>query len=202
MKVDRHGQAKVLSQREIAELFEVGLQADRDCALIGICFFTGCRINEACTMLASDAYDATGVRAKITIRKQNTKGKQETRQIATSQKLKHYLAVYREQTGQKYLFAGRHGRGHLNSRSADAILRSRSGTPRSACDRVGLVGVSPHSFRRTALTQMSSAGVPLRVIQEISGHRSLQALQKYLEVSEQQVEQAMASPPSGAALTF
>lgn len=39
---------------------------------------------------------------------------------------------------------------------------------------------------------MSSAGVPLRVIQEISGHRSLQALQKYLEVSEQQVEEAIA----------
>ncbi|WP_399313343.1 tyrosine-type recombinase/integrase [Trichocoleus sp. FACHB-262] len=50
------------------------------------------------------------------------------------------------------------------------------------------MGVSTHSFRRTALTQMSSAGVPLRVIQEISGHRSLQALQRYLEVSELQLE--------------
>ncbi|MBD2093742.1 tyrosine-type recombinase/integrase [Trichocoleus sp. FACHB-591] len=55
-------------------------------------------------------------------------------------------------------------------------------------DRLGLVGVSTHSFRRTALTQMSSAGMPLRVIQEISGHRSLQALQRYLEVSELQLE--------------
>ncbi|MEP0874140.1 hypothetical protein NDA01_31040 [Trichocoleus desertorum AS-A10] len=35
---------------------------------------------------------------------------------------------------------------------------------------------------------MSSAGVPLRVIQEISGHRSLQALQRYLEVPEGQLE--------------
>lgn len=39
---------------------------------------------------------------------------------------------------------------------------------------------------------MSAAGVPLRVIQEIFGHPSLQALQKYLEVSEQQIEQAVA----------
>ena len=37
---------------------------------------------------------------------------------------------------------------------------------------------------------MSSAGVPLRVIQEISGHRSLQALQRYLEVSELEQEGA------------
>ncbi|WP_431193465.1 tyrosine-type recombinase/integrase [Trichocoleus desertorum] len=53
--------------------------------------------------------------------------------------------------------------------------------------------VSTHSFRRTALTQMSSAGIPLRVIQKISGHRSLQALQRYLEVSELQLEGAIAS---------
>lgn len=34
---------------------------------------------------------------------------------------------------------------------------------------------------------MSNAGIPLRVIQEISGHRNLEQLQKYLEVSDQQV---------------
>jgi integrase/recombinase XerD len=39
---------------------------------------------------------------------------------------------------------------------------------------------------------MSAAGIPLQVLQEITGHRSLQALPKYLEVWEQQVEQAVA----------
>ena len=63
---------------------------------------------------------------------------------------------------------------------------------REACDQVGLEGVSTHSFRRSALTAMSTAGIPLRVIQQISGHRNLQALQKYLEVSEQQVKSAIA----------
>ncbi|MBD2121324.1 tyrosine-type recombinase/integrase [Trichocoleus sp. FACHB-262] len=68
------------------------------------------------------------------------------------------------------------------SRLIDRFLRSP-----------GLVGVSTHSFRRTALTWMSSVGIPLRVIQEISGHRSLQALQRYLEVSELQLEGAIAA---------
>ncbi|MBD1865068.1 site-specific integrase [Trichocoleus desertorum GB2-A4] len=40
---------------------------------------------------------------------------------------------------------------------------------------------------------MSRAGIPLQVIQEISGHRSLQALQWYLEVSELQLEGAIAA---------
>jgi len=40
---------------------------------------------------------------------------------------------------------------------------------------------------------MSNAGIPLRVIQEISGHRNLEQLQRYLEVSDEQVLGAAAS---------
>jgi integrase/recombinase XerD len=69
---------------------------------------------------------------------------------------------------------------------ADLILRK-------ACDRLGLVGVSTHSFRRTALTRMANAGVPLSVIQRISGHSSLATLQRYLEVNEAQVGEAISA---------
>ena len=40
---------------------------------------------------------------------------------------------------------------------------------------------------------MSNAGIPLRVIQEISGHRTLDELYKYLEVRSSQVKGAIAS---------
>jgi integrase/recombinase XerD len=40
---------------------------------------------------------------------------------------------------------------------------------------------------------MSNAGIPLRVIQEISGHRNLEQLQRYLEVDDGQVLGAAAS---------
>ena len=40
---------------------------------------------------------------------------------------------------------------------------------------------------------MSNAGIPLRVIQEISGHRNLEQLQRYLEVTDEQVLGAAAS---------
>ena len=69
---------------------------------------------------------------------------------------------------------------------ADKILRD-------ACKRVGLEGVSTHSFRRTALTMMSSAGITLRVIQEISGHKDLGTLQRYLEVTPEQKRDAVAA---------
>jgi integrase/recombinase XerD len=40
---------------------------------------------------------------------------------------------------------------------------------------------------------MSNAGVPIRIIQEISGHRTLDELYKYLEVKPEQVRGAIAS---------
>ena len=45
----------------------------------------------------------------------------------------------------------------------------------------------------TALTLMSNEGIPLRIIQEISGHRSLEELQKYLEVKPEQVRGAVSA---------
>jgi integrase/recombinase XerD len=40
---------------------------------------------------------------------------------------------------------------------------------------------------------MSNAGIPLRVIQEISGHRTLDELYKYLEVKPEQVRGAISA---------
>ncbi|MUH00831.1 tyrosine-type recombinase/integrase [Scytonema sp. UIC 10036] len=195
MKVNRHGRAKILTQQEIQQIFNHGLENDRDRTLFGVCLFSGCRIREACTLLTSDIYTPKGlVRPKLIIRKANSKGKLATRSIPVIEDLRQLLCHYRSLAGSVYLFPGR-SNGHISEDSAARILRS-------ACFRVGITGVSTHSFRRTALTQMSNAGIPLRVIQEISGHRNLEQLQKYLEVTEEQVlgaasSLAMLSPVGG-----
>jgi integrase/recombinase XerD len=99
--------------------------------------------------------------------------------------LRGLLLAYRHPE-RGYLFPGRWGKGHINSDSAARILRE-------AMNRVGIEGGSTHSFRRTGLTQLSNAGIPLRVIQEISGHNNLEQLQKYLEVKPEQVRGAVAA---------
>jgi integrase/recombinase XerD len=48
-------------------------------------------------------------------------------------------------------------------------------------EKVGIAGVSSHSFRRSALTAAHQAGLSLREVAEISGHRSLAALERYLD---------------------
>lgn len=187
MKINRHGQAKILSQQEIKRLFSEGFQTDRDKALFGICLYTGCRINEVCTLHTADVYNAKmRVRPEIIFRKSNTKGKLATRAIPVIEELRVLLVKYKPLTDNVFLFPGRHARGHINSDSGARILRE-------TCERVDIEGVSTHSFRRTALTQMSNAGIPLRIIQEVSGHRSLEELQRYLEVKPEQVRGAVSA---------
>lgn len=186
VKINRHGRAKILTTSEIQLVFSLGLHNDRDRTLFGVCLFTASRIREACTLLTADIYAPTGqVRPRLIIRKSNTKGKLDTRSIPVIEDLRQLLTAYHQHAGSEYLFPGRSD-GHLSEDSAARILRQ-------ACNRVGVEGASTHSFRRTALTQMSSAGIPLRVIQEISGHRNLEHLQRYLEVNDEQVLGAAAS---------
>lgn len=88
-----------------------------------------------------------------------------------------------------FLFPGFGGKGCLSRSTGKEIFIN-------ACNRVDIVGAGTHSWRRTALTEMSRVGIPLRVIQKISGHQRLHNLQKYLEVSKEQVQEAIGKLPS------
>ncbi|WP_414552570.1 tyrosine-type recombinase/integrase [Anabaena sp. CCY 0017] len=188
MKIDRHGKAKVLTQQEIQRLFTEGLTTVRDRTLCAVMLYTGCRVKECVTLKITDVYDKKGrIRPELIIRKGNTKGKLATRTIPVLDDLRHFLEQYQPPTtSDGFLFPGRWGRGHLHSDSASIIFRE-------GCKQVDIEGASTHSFRRTSLTLMSNAGIPLRVIQEISGHRNLEQLQRYLEVESSQVRGAIAA---------
>lgn len=189
MKIDGHGKAKILTQEEIQLLFSpYGFKNERDRALFAICLFTACRINEACCLRIRDVYQNKGiVNPYIIIRKGTTKNKLETRTVPVIEDLRNILVNYYPpvKNGIWWLFQGASGVGHIRPDSASRVLRR-------VCKRLGIIGVSTHSFRRTALTTMSNNRIPLRVIQEISGHHSLDELQKYLEVTDEQLKGAVA----------
>ena len=191
MKVNRHGKAKILTHAEIQTLFNDGLNNLRDRVIFAVCLFTAARINEAVTLHTLDVYDRRGnVRVELTFRKSNTKGKLATRTIPVLDELRGYLEKYKPEAGKVWLFPGGVFREeqtrHINPDSASRALRK-------AFEKVNIDGASTHSMRRTALTQMSNAGIPLRTIQEISGHRNLEQLQQYLEIQPEQVKGAIAT---------
>ena len=185
MKIDRHGKARCLDLDEIQLLFESGLLTIAHRCLFGICLYTAARINEACTLRRADVFDKSRrVRPSLIIRKSNSKGKLATRCVPIGEDLRALLTEYNPPTNQWFLFPGRHGQGHIRPDSASRILRE-------AMNRIGLEGASTHSFRRTALTTMNNSGIPLRIIQAVSGHRSLEVLEEYLAVGDEQVRGAI-----------
>lgn len=173
MKVQGYSKAKVLSAEELPQLFETGLVTPRDRALFAICLFTGCRVSEALALQTTDIRGGVA-----TFRKPITKGQLKTRAVDILPGLAGYLSEYQPRK-PGFLFPGGRPGKPLTRFMADKILRE-------ACKRIGIEGASTHSFRRTALTQMHNAGIPLRHIQEISGHNDLGVLQAYLEVSPEQ----------------
>ena len=174
-KCDRNGQADIWSEQQL-DLVMAELSPKMRC-LFSICRFTGCRVSEARQLQAGNILNDC-----IVFTKRTTKGEKNTRQVPINDRLQ---AVLNDGALPRfgYLFPGR-GDTPITRQACDKALRL-------VCDRLGFEGFSTHSFRRTALTHLSNKGVPLRVVQEVSGHSSLHTLQRYLEVRPEQVVEAI-----------
>ena len=165
-KSNRSGQAAILRTTQLDEVMAAG------------------RISEVLSLKWGNLYDDF-----LVIPKCITKKKVRTREIPLSPQLKHELAVWkttwpevykRTPDASDYLFpTGGDISKTLLRRAADRLLRA-------ACEKLGYNGVSTHSFRRSALTAASDAGIPVRHIMELSGHSSLSVLQTYLSCSQEQ----------------
>jgi integrase/recombinase XerD len=69
-------------------------------------------------------------------------------------------------------------------RTASHVTKVSAGEQLKAiCDDLGLVGVSTHSFRRSLATNLSDMGQPLKTIASLTGHKSLDQLARYIDVT-------------------
>ena len=57
--------------------------------------------------------------------------------------------------------------------------------------RVGIVGASSHSMRRTYITRLASDGVSVKVIADLVGHKHLNTTQRYIETSDDMLKNAV-----------
>jgi len=191
-KRNRSGRAAILTDEQFSRLIRTGLLSDKHKLLFTLALYTGERIGALCRLEVENVYFDPGGRIAhdhilipARIRKK-TAGTAQTRQIPTSPTLAAKLSLYQPPT-DGYLFPGRDPGSHLSPDSADQALRL-------GLDRCGLsgLGISTHSFRRTAITRLANSGISLRVIQEFTGHRSVRVLAGYIEVSQDQLAAAVA----------
>ena len=58
-------------------------------------------------------------------------------------------------------------------------------------ERVGIIGASSHSGRRTFITRLATSGVSVRVIAEAVGHSSIATTQRYIDINDELVSNAV-----------
>lgn len=201
-KANRKGQAEVLSQNELSQLWAELKQPHL--LITQLAYYTGSRISEVCSLRAED------IRAgKVVIRQHKTA---RTKEVVMVPQLREAIAStqfpslgylfpaakWTRATVKRYRIQ-RHERGyhfetvgelpprpHISTRAVDKALRK-------TCDALGFEGVSTHSFRRSLATHLYDAKVPLRQIMEITGHASLASLTSYLNLESRAAEDALLS---------
>lgn len=176
MKVERNGASITIDEQT-----RLGIRAKlplKFAVLFDVLYYTGCRISEGIQIRWVDIVDST-----IVIRKSNTKGKSATREIPVPQSL--IDDIYKLPNEGAFVFSGRSGQGHIHRTTATYHLSY-------ACECLGLKNqFSSHGYRRTALTRLHKNNVPLKVIMKISGHTSLGALQRYIDVDDEEIVAAV-----------
>jgi integrase/recombinase XerD len=171
VKHQRNGQAETLREDQLETLLKE-LSPKMRC-VFAICYYTSCRVSEALKLEVGDL-----IGDRIVFRARTTKTKR-TREVKVPLRLRAVLGEMKLPT-TGYLFPGKRN-GHLTRQAADLALRK-------ACDYCGIKGVSTHSFRRTGITKLHDAGVPLRRIQARTGHVSLGNLALYVDVRQDEVD--------------
>lgn len=189
-KVSGHGQAAIITESEYLKIRRV-LEGWHK-IFWDIAYYTGERWGAIVALQVEDVFFCGKPLEDITFRaatrKGDTRGRRETRQVPTHPVLMEKLKAYKPPaTG--WLFPSHYGDtiDHVSFKTADAFLRV-------ALEKVGYQsrGISTHSTRRSLITRLDERGIGIRVIQKITGHKDLDSLSRYIEVSPERVKQAMA----------
>jgi integrase/recombinase XerD len=179
------GKAIVFKEKDIQNIFQV-IPSPRNKLLFAIGVYAGLRIGEIICLETDQVLTENGsVRNKLVVKRLKKRATVYS-DIPIHPKLRSYIREYALSTTLgTWLFPSRRSEsGHIERVQGHYILRS-------AYDALRIDGSKTHSMRRTFLTTLSRMKVPLRTIQEMSGHSSLSQLQAYLDVDPEDTRDAV-----------
>ncbi len=190
MKLNRFGQATPLDHRSY-QLISNYFLTESHKVFWALAWFTGERPETILSMDVLHVYSnptRRTARSQILFPATTRKGGKDTREVPLHKSLELVLKNYEAPT-VGFLFPSlyRDDR-HLSRQAMDKCLRR-------ALKKAGLEdqGYSLYSPRRGFITRLDELGYSMRMIQAITGHRSLEALGRYIEVSPEKKRSVMDS---------
>lgn len=163
---------EILSQEEVERLIGA-VRSAKHRAILMTSYGAGLRVSEVATLRVSDIDSE-----RMMIRLRDAKGGRD-RYVLLSERLLAVLRTYWRQARPpgEYLFQG--------TKPGESISRKALWhMVRRAAERAGIhKGISPHSLRHSFATHLLEAGVDLRTIQHLLGHRSISSTVRYTLVS-------------------
>ena len=173
------GKAELISKDEFNHICDHLQWSDK--VISTLCWYTTERIGAVLKLPQTCVYDERGlVRDEIifphTIRKAGAGEKAQTRKVFTHPILRDTLKSYPRSVSQ-FMFP-----------SSSSLVKPLPYSTfwrrfKKAVEMAGLGHrqITTHSFRRSAITYLSRTGISITELREITGHKSVAALLKYIE---------------------
>ncbi|MEG4634840.1 tyrosine-type recombinase/integrase [Microcoleus sp. AR_TQ3_B6] len=187
MKILRVGQATPLTQTTFNQISNQFV-ADVYKLFLAISWYTGERPEAILRIDVSHVYQnpiTRQPRDTILYPGANRKDRQ-TRELSIHRALKLMLSAY-QPPESGFLFPSLYRADqHLSRQAFDKAFRR-------AVKKAGLEnqGFSPYSARRGFITRLNEQGYDVKLIQTLTGHRSISSLMRYVEVSPSQLKNAI-----------
>jgi len=187
VKISRFGQATPLCQttfNQISNQFATNVYK----LFWGISWYTGERPEAILRMDVRHIYQDAATRQPrdtVIYPRSNRKDKQ-TRELSIHRALKLQLSAYQPPT-TGFLFPSFYKNDkHLSRQAVDKAFRR-------AVKKAGLEsqGFSLYSARRGFITRLNEQGCDVKLIQRLTGHKSLSSLVRYIDISDAQLKNAI-----------
>ena len=155
-----------------------GIKLARDLAVISFFLDTGVRAGEFCKIKIGDInWEKNRVNV---IRGKGNKSRTTFFGDRTKERLYEYLK-YRDYNDNDYLFTHYYRNKPLSVSGAERIIKNIAQSSE-------ILRLHPHLFRTSYVTNMISKGVAPNVVKQLLGHASLETLEFYVDLSEQEIE--------------
>lgn len=193
-KNNREGQATILDDGDYLTIKNHFVNTKHK-LIVDIAWWTGERMGAVCKLPVSCVFDVKGqplthITFPARTRKASPDGKRKTRQVPVHKNLRAILREYwqlHKPNINSCLFSG-------SKEGVPLQLQSFDDAMRIALRKAGMEskGISTHSFRRSFITKLARKGIAASKIQKLTGHADLKVLSRYIEVSDDELAEAIA----------